>query len=116
MNNARMTIVVAWRTRNKKRHAKALLWCRDFGLAPIIHTVAIGKLHAREETRLLGQFHREFIKKTDAVFSFRICQTCYSSTGISAEMRNAIDTPTFELVQITASVLQSPKIRKKQRK
>ncbi len=101
MNNFTATIILGWQTRNSKRHKKALVWCKDYGLKPILANLSIGNVYSKEERTLIARFKREFNKKTDTFFSTRICQSCYGTAGLNPMVKEKLeDMPDFEIVQI----------------
>ena len=117
MNNAAMKTIVAWQTRNAKRHQKAVTWCKDYGLTPLVSSMFIGDLYSREERMLKAKLKREFSKKTDTVFLIKLCQTCYATAGIDPAKKEMLDAkPDFELVQITGNGVPKYKNPKKSNK
>lgn len=108
------TTIIGWQTRNSKRHQRALVWCKDYGLVPILANIFIGNLYSKEEKSLLTKLNRAFNRKTDKVFMVRVCQSCYSNIDIDTMTKQKLNhTPEFELIQIPLSTAISPKKSKR---
>ena len=117
MNYFTATVIIGWQTRNDKRHQKALVWCKDYGLKPILLNLSIGNLYEKEERSLTAKFQREFGKKTDKFFSVRICQSCYETVGFNPQVKERLeDLPEFELVQVPINLTKKSKKARKPKK
>lgn len=117
MNNFTTTVIIGWQTRNAKRHQKALTWCKDYGLVPVLPSLCIGKLYAKEEKSLLNKFKQSFILKTDAVFSTRVCESCSASMDADARAKQKANImPEFELIQFETTPSSIRQKSKKPRK
>jgi len=110
MNYLTATTIIGWQTRNVKRHQKAIIWCKDYGLFPILTNVFIGNLYLKEEKLLLTKLNRTFNRKTDKVFMVKVCQSCYSNIDLDAITKQKLNyAPEFELIQIPLSIAINPK-------
>lgn len=108
------TTIIGWQTRNVKRYQKAIIWCKDYGLLPILANVFIGNLYLKEEKSLLTKLNRTFNRKTDKVFLIKVCQSCYSNIDLDTITKQKLNSiPEFELIQIPLSTAISPRRGKK---
>lgn len=101
MNNSSFAILIAWQTRNVKRHRKALIWCKDYGFTQIFSNIAIGNLYERERRIFISKFKGTFTKKTDRFFHIKICQTCYNGVELGSLLKaSMVKIKSFELIQL----------------
>ncbi len=117
MNNFEAVITIGWQTRNSRRHQKAITWCKDYGLNPILSNLSIGKLYPKEEREISNKFKKEFTRKTEKVFFSRICQSCYDDMKIDNVTKEKLDySSNFELIQIPMDLDQNKRNIKKHNK
>ena len=117
MNNFTAPVIVGWQTRNIRRHEKAIIWCRDYGLKLILPTVYIGNLYSKEEKVLVNKFKKEFTRKTEKILLVKLCQSCYASIDIEEIVKQKVDMVyDFELIQIPTEWEENIKNKKKPRK
>ena len=114
MNNFTAATMVSWESRNWRHRDKAALWCRDYGLVPILKNVYAGKLYAKERANLTKKLNGLFSKKTERFFVATICRTCFESSTFSGtlekDMAKSMDEgPAFEMIQIAPVDYDGPK-------
>ncbi len=109
MNNFTAITIVSWETRNWRHGAKAVLWCKDYGLRPILKNTYAGTLYAKERSALLKKFNGTFSKKTDKFFIGTVCRTCFETSSFSGSIKEEMNEkmelgPGFEIIQIGEKV------------
>lgn len=110
MNNFLSVILIAWQTRNIKRHRKAAIWCRNYGLRQFLPNVYVGKLYDKERRELLFKFEHEFTRKTDLFLYVKICQSCYTGASFGSWLQDDIfKINDFEFIQISTTAILDDK-------
>jgi hypothetical protein len=102
MNNFSGMTVVVWETRNWRHRAKAVMWCKDFGLKHVAKNVCIGNLYVRECRELRSRFQNLFNNKTEQFLLLTLCMSCASanSSSLPAHIKNIFSVSNFELIQM----------------
>ena len=104
MNHFNAITLVSWETRNWRHRDQAVLWCKNYGLKPVLRNVYIGKLYSKEREKLEKIFKETFAKKTEKFFVSTLCRSCFEDSVFSGtlnSMKDAIDIESaFKLIQI----------------
>ncbi len=105
MNNFNAITLVSWETRDWRHRDKAVLWCKNYGLKPVLRNMYIGKLYSKEREKLENKFKGAFAKKTEKFFISTLCRSCFEDSvfgGTLSSKKDDVDIETaFELIQIT---------------
>ncbi len=93
--------LLAWETRNEKRHKKALTLCKNYNLKLVQKTLYLGNLYTKERNQLYGKCTKLFNKKTDKIILVTVCQPCFEDALIDDTIKcNAKMFKDYEFVQI----------------
>ncbi|MES2023891.1 MAG: hypothetical protein V4439_04370 [Patescibacteria group bacterium] len=80
-----------------KKHIKAISYCKDYGLHPILGNLFIGKLLVKERKTILTNLKKIFTKKTDKVFSGVFCESCFNN--LEQPIKNTVPIlPAFKII------------------
>jgi CRISPR/Cas system-associated endoribonuclease Cas2 len=104
MNNFPTYTIVGWETRNKRRHKKALVYCKDYGLSSLTSVVFAGELYPKERKEMRIKFKAIFTSKTDTFFFVVTCRSCFTENraDLLVDMVKKIGQPDhFELIQMS---------------
>ncbi len=105
MNNFTAITIVSFETRSWRHRGAAALWCKNYGLSPILKNIYAGTLYAKERTALVKKFESTFTKKTERFFISSVCRTCFESSSFNGNLKEEMDGkmepgPAFEIIQI----------------
>ncbi len=107
MNNFNVITLVSWETRNWRHRDKAVQWCKNYGLKPVLRNMYIGKLYSKERDKLEKQFKGTFAKKTEKFFVSTLCRSCFEDSvfsGTLSSVKDDVDIESaFELIQISTN-------------
>jgi CRISPR/Cas system-associated endoribonuclease Cas2 len=93
--------LVGWETRNWRHRDRALIWCKDYGFAPITKHVFVGEIYAKERTEMRKKFESLFTKKTEKFFFATMCKSCFTEHMTGMPIQEKLRTlDHFELVQM----------------
>lgn len=102
MNYIPYITLVGWETRNWRHRHRALVWCKDYGFAPVTKHVFSGELYAKERKEMEDKFKRLFTGKTEKFFFATMCKACFNGTVTGLPIKeNMGDMDHFELVQLS---------------
>jgi hypothetical protein len=102
MNYLPYMTLVGWETRNWRHRERALVWCKDYGLAPLTKHVFWGELYAKERREMEEKFKGLFIGKTEKFFFATMCRACFNEGVTGLPIRKIVSgTDRFELVQMS---------------
>lgn len=100
MNNPSYLTIVGWQTRNWRNNKKAIQYCKNYGLKPILKNLFVGKLYTREYKLLKKKMNLSFAKKTDNFTMFLMCKTCFENADIDDTIKNNVThISDFEILQ-----------------
>ena len=113
MNNIKTALIVSWQTRSWRHNKKAILWCKNYGLKPILKNVYTGKVYAKEKAAILTKFKTTFIKKSEKFLLHSSCQSCFETVFFSDKLLEVSEelkaNTTFEIIQIGTDLLKTDK-------
>ncbi len=114
MNNFTAITTISWETRSWRHAAKAILWCKDYGLRPVLKNVYAGTLYAKERAALVKKFEAVFTKKTERFFIGTVCRTCFENSSfnniLGEDMTKSMESgPAFEIIQLETKLKKKPK-------
>jgi hypothetical protein len=76
MSHFDYTIIVGWESRNRRNKKRAEIWCKDYGLKPILKNLYIGRVRADQRENLRKLFADLFLNKTEKIFLGTFCDSC----------------------------------------
>ncbi|OHB18852.1 MAG: hypothetical protein A2854_03275 [Parcubacteria group bacterium RIFCSPHIGHO2_01_FULL_56_18] len=113
MNNVPATTLVGWETRNWRHRERALVWCKDYGLKPLLRGLHIGKLYAKERKILSNKLNLLFANKTEKLIFIALCQSCLNASDVDDSIKGSMaEAFAFEIVQAPVIAKKSKKPNK----
>lgn len=98
MNDPGLLTIVAWRTPNQKRSARAEVLSKNYGLSKLQQTLYVGRLSFKERRELEEKMVSLFSGKLDLLHLFSSCRSCAVNSNISAIIEAQYQTKPFEIV------------------
>lgn len=98
MNYSSSATLIGWETRSVKRYNKAVDYCKDYGLKPVLKSLYIGKLYAKERKSILLKLRKVLNKKTDKIFLGTFCESCFG--GLDSSIKEHVPVlPAFKIIK-----------------
>ena len=108
MSHFNYTIIIGWETRNWRHIKRAEVWCKDYGLRPILKNLHIGRVRSNDKEKLKKFFTSLFSKKTEKIFFGTFCDTCEKT--LATEVREKTKRPlAFEIITAGSSSISAKK-------